>query len=81
MSPTLKMGDGACGMTGMAPGGPGRPGGLEEAARGGGAGGSMRGGGLATRLPFDFAIEFGGIAVRVEGATWAVGPERAMRAI
>src|ERR1700730_16229980 len=67
-------------MTGMAPGGPGRPGGLEEAGRGGGAGGSMRGGGLATRLPFNFAIEFGCIEVRVEGSTWAAEPERAVRA-
>lgn len=65
----------------MAPGGPGRPGGgLEgDAGRGGAAGGSTRGEGLASLLPFDFAAEFDALGVRVAG--WAGEPERTVRAI
>jgi hypothetical protein len=48
-----------------------------EGARGGGAGGSIRGDGLATRLPFDFVWEFDDIGVRAVGASWAAEPERA----
>ena len=68
-------------MGGIEPGGPGRPGGRFDGARGGGAGGSIRGEGLATRLPFDFAGEFDDIALAVVAPTVAPEPERAGRTI
>src|ERR1700690_415100 len=81
LSPTWKSGDGAWGIGGMEPGGPGRPGGRVEVGRGGGAGGSMRGDGFATRLPFDFACEFDDMGVEGAGAMWAAEPEGAVRAM
>ena len=66
-------------MGGIEPGGPGRPGGLTEGARGGGAGGSIRGDGLASRLPLDFTCEFEDIGVRVVGPMGPAEPERAGR--
>jgi hypothetical protein len=41
----------------------------------------MRGDGLATRLPFDFAWEFDDMDVGWAVAMWAAEPEGAVRAI